>query len=164
MLSERDLAVAVRSLALLRYSTAILLSDVATDLRLSWSFSSLTCSAKPRSWSAVASISLARALRAAAASLSWDTVRSTCWFAASNAFASSADTLSNEPVLPSIAASMASFAALSASLESSMPLLACSMSCFVDSSMAPVCLSIPLADVNESDVEFKMPASDEALA
>ena len=38
------------------------------------------------------------------------------------------------------------------------------MSCFVDSSTAPVCLSMPLADVSESDVELKMPASDEAFA
>lgn len=75
MLSERDFAVAVRSLALLRYSTAILPSDVATDLRPSFSFSSLTWSAKLRSWSAVASISSARVLSAAAASLSCETVR-----------------------------------------------------------------------------------------
>lgn len=114
--------------------------------------------------SAIASISLARASRAAAASLSWDTVRCTCWFAVPNAFASSADTLSNEPALPSIAASTTSLAALSASLESLMPLLACSISCFVDSSTVPVCLSMPLADVSESDVELKMPASDVALA
>ena len=45
-----------------------------------------------------------------------------------------------------------------------MPLLACSISCFVDSSTVPVCLSMPLADVSESDVELKMPASDEAFA
>ena len=72
--------------------------------------------------------------------------------------------MSNEPALPSIAALMASLAAFSASLESLMPLLACSINCLVDSSTVPVCWSIPLADVNESDVELKMPASDEALA
>ena len=38
------------------------------------------------------------------------------------------------------------------------------MSCFTDSSVDPDCLSIPLADVSESDVELKMPASDVALA
>jgi len=163
MLSERDFAVAFRSLALLRYSVAILPSDVATDLRLSWSFSSLTCSAKLRSWLATSSISLARDSSADAALLSWVTVTSTCWFAASNAFASSVDTLSNEPALPSIAVLMASLAALSASSESLTPFFACSISCFVDSSTVPVCLSIPPADVSESDVELKTPASDVAL-
>ena len=58
----------------------------------------------------------------------------------------------------------ASLAAFSASLESLMPLLACSINRLVDSSTVPVCWSIPLADVNESDVELKMPASDEAFA
>ena len=107
---------------------------------------------------------MARDSSADAASLSWVTVTLTCWFAASKAFASSADTLSNEPALPSIAALMASLAALSASLESLMPLSACSINCLVDSSTLPVCWSIPLADVNESEVELKMPASEVALA
>ena len=59
---------------------------------------------------------------------------------------------------------MASLAALSAFSESAIPLSACSISCFTDWSVVPVCLSIPLADVSESDVELKMPASDVALA